>query len=60
MIRTIRKLKTASELVREYYPTATPIMVKNHYEIITADGRYLGQGKSKKQAWRAAYNNNVR
>ena len=56
--------KSIIELVLEYYPTAKPVPIKNHYEIWasfdTPLARYLGQGKTAKQAWKAAYNNNVR
>ncbi len=45
-------------LVLKDFPTAKPIKVKNHVEI-WADKIYLGQGKNNKQAWKAAYNQNV-
>ena len=52
---------TVAELVLEYYPDAKPVKIKNHYEIWSSKSTtHLGQGKSKKQAWKAAYNNNVR
>ncbi len=45
-------------LVLKDFPTAKPIKVKKHIEI-WADNVYLGQGKSNKQAWKAAYNQNI-
>ena len=47
-----------SKFVLEVYPNAKPIKVKNHVEI-WSDNIYLGQGKNNKQAWSAAYNENI-
>lgn len=54
-------MKAVVELVKAYYPTAKPVSINNgkYYEI-WADSSYLGQGKSKAAAWKAAYNNNIR
>ncbi len=56
-----KTMQTVRELVKEYYPTARPVSINNgkYYEI-WADNSYLGQGKSKTAAWKAAYNNNIR
>jgi len=54
-------MQTIVELVKQYYPTAKPVSINNgkYYETL-ADTSYLGQGKSKTAAWKAAYNNNIR
>jgi LEA14-like dessication related protein len=51
-------IKTKRELVLKEYPNAKPIKVKNHVEI-WCNNIYLGQGKTNKQAWAAAYNQNI-
>lgn len=62
----IDKVKTPSQLVLEYYPEAKPVNKGKYYEIWVEASQtrpwstYLGQGKSKKAAWKVAYNNNVR
>lgn len=61
---------TKCEIVRKYYPKSQVMQVGKLYEVYTAghapvDGKtnallrpsYMGQGKSKKAAWNAAYNN---
>jgi hypothetical protein len=53
-------MKTPREIVIQHYPTAHAENVgkgaKNYYHIYR--GTYmLGQGKSAKSAWKAAYNN---
>lgn len=53
-------MKTPSQQVLEYYPDAKPINVgsanKSYYEIWSGT-IYLGKGKSKKNAWKAASRN---
>lgn len=52
--------KTKREIVLKYYPLAK---VKNigcktgDYYNIYSESEYLGQGKTSKAAWNAAYNN---
>ncbi len=47
-----------SKIVLKYYPNAKLLKSEkgNYYEIYN-DNEYLGKGKSKKAAWKAAYNN---
>jgi hypothetical protein len=52
------KKKSKAPIVLKYYPNAKPIKKGNHVEI-WSDDQYLGQGKSNKQAWSAAYNNRI-
>lgn len=49
---------TPSQIVRQEYPNAKVLKIgtKQRYEV-WADDKYLGQGQSKKAAWKAAYNN---
>ena len=50
------KKQTPREQVIEYYPNAIPISKGKYFEIWCND-KYLGKGKSKKNAWKAASKN---
>lgn len=56
--KTMAKNISKAKFVLEVYPNAKPIKVKKHIEIWSGS-TYLGQGKSKKQAWASAYNQNI-
>ncbi len=47
---------TPREQVLEYYPGALPINRGKYFEILAGD-IYLGMGKSRKAAWKAASRN---
>jgi len=53
-------MKTPSEIVKEYYPTATPVNIGckngNYYNIV-AENNILGKGKTKKAAWKSSMRN---
>lgn len=53
-------MKSPREIVQQYYPDAIAVNVgckKGDYYNITCNGSYLGQGKSKAAAWKAASRN---
>lgn len=54
-------MKTPRELVLLYYPNAKAVNIGSksggRYYNILSDKTYLGQGKSSKAAWKAAYRN---
>jgi hypothetical protein len=57
-------VKTHSELVKEYYPSAECVLRpygKTYYQILDKtlceSYKVLGQSKTKKAAWKAAYRN---
>lgn len=47
---------TPVEQVLKYYPNANPVNKGKYFEI-WCDDKYLGKGKSKKNAWKAASRN---
>lgn len=52
--------RTSKEIVLKYYPDAREVNVgckKGNYYNIYSGNDYLGQGKTKGNAWQAAYKN---
>lgn len=53
-------MKTPKEIVLQYYPDAIAVNIgckKGDYYNIRSGIFYLGQGKTTKMAWKAAYKN---
>ena len=58
----LKKENKSKDLVKVYYPFAfckRKEFGKSYYQVVShRDGRYvLGQGKSKRAAWKSAYRN---
>jgi len=56
-------MKTVEEIVLKYYPNAKAVNVgckRGKYYNIYSGNDYLGQGKTTKAAWQAAYKNHCK